>query len=67
MDEKHEINLFIRFPPGIKIPPPDRNTAAEVMVEYHDKFSAIKKKYLGDRQYWYLNLLGRHPDRNEPG
>lgn len=26
-----------------------------------------KKEYLGNRKYWYLNMIARHPDRKDPG
>lgn len=27
----------------------------------------MKKEHLQGRDYWYLNLIGRHPERTEPG
>jgi len=56
-----------RFPPNTKLPAPDRNTTIEVINEYYDRFSEVKKKHLGGRKYWYLNLIGRDPSRTEPG
>jgi hypothetical protein len=55
-----------RFPPGVERPPP-RTSPDSPLNEYFQKFARAKKRHLGDRQYWYLNLIGRHPDRTEPG
>ena len=56
-----------RVPPHVKLPPPDLNALSAPLVEFFRKFSEVKKLHLGDRDYWYLNLLGRHPERQEPG
>lgn len=54
-----------RVPPGISIP---ASGALDPRIhEYRDRFAEVKKEYMQDRQYWYLNLIGRHPDRTEPG
>jgi hypothetical protein len=26
-----------------------------------------KKEFLGDRKYWYLNMIARNPERKDPG
>ncbi|KAF8853230.1 hypothetical protein BDZ45DRAFT_629291 [Acephala macrosclerotiorum] len=54
-------------PPHVKIPPPDLSTLPAPLVEYKQKYAEVKKRYLGDRSHWYLNLLGRHPERKEAG
>ncbi|TVY80743.1 Uncharacterized protein LSUE1_G002553 [Lachnellula suecica] len=55
-------------PPDVKIPPPNLNgNLSPLIVEYFQKFSEAKKRHLRDRDYWYLNLLGRHPERKDPG
>ncbi|CZR67880.1 uncharacterized protein PAC_17779 [Phialocephala subalpina] len=54
-------------PPDVKLPPPDLSTLPAPLVEYKQKYTAAKKRHLGDRSHWYLNLLGRHPERQEPG
>jgi hypothetical protein len=56
-----------RIPPGVEKPPPTTTVIPEGVVEYQEKTKALKKKYIGDRRYWYLNLIGRHPDRLDKG
>jgi hypothetical protein len=61
-------NCLTRFPPGVKKPPlgsPDELPA--LIIEYVHKFENVKKHYLGERQYWYLNIIGRDPNRSELG
>lgn len=54
-----------RVPPGVGIP---ASSALDPRFqEYRERFAEVKKEYMQDRQYWYLNLIGRHPDRTEPG
>jgi hypothetical protein len=61
-------NSPIRFPPGVKRPPlGNRDELPAPIIEYFDKFERVKEQYLGKRRYWYLNLIGRHPERREPG
>ncbi|EXJ80278.1 hypothetical protein A1O1_08420 [Capronia coronata CBS 617.96] len=55
------------LPPGVQKPQPSDTPIPEGAVEYREKFGQIKKKYLGDRLYWYLNLIGRAPGRTEKG
>ncbi|OJI97620.1 hypothetical protein ASPVEDRAFT_37039 [Aspergillus versicolor CBS 583.65] len=57
--------VAVWFPPGNPI-----STAGVTdprILEYREKFSQVKKEHLQDRDYWYLNLIGRHPERTEPG
>ncbi|KAL2414150.1 hypothetical protein ABEF95_004986 [Exophiala dermatitidis] len=56
------VALWLR--PGVKKPRPS-GTISEGAAEYTEKFEAMKKKYLGDQPYWYLNLIGRAPGRSE--
>ncbi|RAO66336.1 uncharacterized protein BHQ10_002348 [Talaromyces amestolkiae] len=57
--------VAVWVPPGISIP---ASGALDPRIhEYRDRFAEVKKEYMQDRQYWYLNLIGRHPDRTEPG
>ena len=46
---------------------PNTDTVPEGAVELRAKFDAMKRKYLGDRRYWYLNLIGKAPERKEKG
>ncbi|OCT54501.1 hypothetical protein CLCR_00919 [Cladophialophora carrionii] len=54
------------LPPGTKKPVPS-GAVSEGAAEYREKFDALKKKYMGDRPYWYLNLIGRSPSGQEKG
>lgn len=54
-----------RFPPGKEIPI-DPNASWKIQ-EYRERFGAVKAQHLQGRKYWYLNLIGRHPERTEPG
>jgi hypothetical protein len=56
-----------RVPPGMKRPLPDLSTVSALIREYWEKFAVLKKKHMGDREYWYLNLIGRDPKRNDKG
>ncbi|QKX55455.1 uncharacterized protein TRUGW13939_02548 [Talaromyces rugulosus] len=57
--------VAIWFPPGVNLPPsPDDD---ERVVEYRRVSGEIKKQFLKGRQYWYLNMIARHPERTEPG
>ncbi|KIV88030.1 hypothetical protein, variant [Exophiala mesophila] len=53
------------LPPGIQKPP--YTTTHRGILEYRDKFDALKAKTLGDRSYWYLNLIARSPSRADKG
>jgi hypothetical protein len=53
-------------PPGVKLAGREKH-AIPFLQEYFRKFAEVKKKHLGDRQYWYLNLIGRDPERKESG
>ncbi|EXJ86487.1 hypothetical protein A1O3_03438 [Capronia epimyces CBS 606.96] len=55
------------LPPGVKKPRLSIDPLPEGAVEYQAKFDQVKKKYLGDRHYWYLNLIGRAPGRSDKG
>lgn len=55
-----------RIPPGIEKPEPP-TTATEGVFEYTTKVKQFKKKHLGDRLHWNLNLIGRMPDRSDKG
>lgn len=59
--------MLCRFPPGALLPPLDREKAGEAAWNYYSTTGRLKKKYLGDRKYWYLNILGRDPNRQDPG
>ena len=59
-------DLVRRFPPGVERPLPNLSPGSP-LNEYFEKFAQAKKRHLGDREYWYLNLIGRHPNRTEPG
>jgi hypothetical protein len=37
------------------------------VVEYRDISGRVKKQFLDGREYWYLNMIARHPERKEPG
>ncbi|KAI1609316.1 hypothetical protein EDD37DRAFT_612873 [Exophiala viscosa] len=54
------------LPPGIEKPKPAAN-APEGSVEYRRKVDELRKKHLGDRPHWNLNLIGRAPDRQDKG
>lgn len=54
------------MPPGVSIPASSSALDPRIQ-EYRDRFDEVKKVYMQDRQYWYLNLIGRHPDRTDPG
>lgn len=54
-------------PPGVEVPPRDLNTLCPLILEYMEKFSAVEKRHLGDRQHWYLWVIARDPERKEPG
>lgn len=57
--------FYNRFPPGVNLPAsPDDD---ERVVEYRKVSGGIKKQFLKGRQYWYLNMIGRDPERTEPG
>jgi hypothetical protein len=36
------------------------------MQEYLDKSHATQAYYFGGRRYWYLDMMGRNPERTEP-
>ncbi|KIW96690.1 uncharacterized protein Z519_02081 [Cladophialophora bantiana CBS 173.52] len=55
------------LPPGVEKPVNSAGPISEGAAEYRQKFDALKKKYLGDRTYWYLNLIARAPTRLEKG
>ncbi|EXJ63615.1 uncharacterized protein A1O5_11376 [Cladophialophora psammophila CBS 110553] len=55
------------LPPGVEKPVNNASPISEGAAEYRQKFDALKKKYLGDRTYWYLNLIARAPTRLEKG
>jgi hypothetical protein len=59
--------MMERVPPGMKRPLPDLSTVSALIREYWEKFAVLKKKHMGDREYWYLNLIGRDPKRNDKG
>ncbi|KIW11612.1 hypothetical protein PV08_10914 [Exophiala spinifera] len=54
------------IPPGVEKPEPP-TTATEGVFEYTTKVKQAKKKHLGDRLHWNLNLIGRMPDRSDRG
>ncbi|KAK4943429.1 hypothetical protein LTR10_016920 [Elasticomyces elasticus] len=54
------------LPPGIEKPKPAAN-APEGSVEYRKKVDELRKKHLGDKPHWNLNLIGRAPDRLDRG
>jgi hypothetical protein len=56
-----------RLPPGTKKPAPNNPDTPPGIIEYREKFDAMKHEFLGDRPYWYLNLIGRDPRRTDKG
>lgn len=55
---------LVRFPPGVDLPSsPDDDPR---VVDYRELSNRIKKQFLKDRKYWYLNIIARHPERKEP-
>lgn len=38
-----------------------------VSREYSDKFADARERHVGNRKVWFLDLIGRHPDRRERG
>ncbi|KAL4973829.1 hypothetical protein BDW66DRAFT_168303 [Aspergillus desertorum] len=57
--------VAVWFPPGLSI-----STAGATdprMLEFREKFARVKEEHLHGRDHWYLNLIGRHPGRTEPG
>ncbi|KAJ9210139.1 hypothetical protein DTO166G4_8228 [Paecilomyces variotii] len=57
--------VAVWFPPGRSIPIEDNPDPR--VKEYRDTFAQIKKQHLRGREYWYLNLIGRHPNRTDAG
>ncbi|KAL4781531.1 hypothetical protein BJX76DRAFT_335223 [Aspergillus varians] len=57
--------VAVWFPPGTSIS--TTGVTDTRILEYREKFSQVKKKHLQGRDHWYLNLIGRHPERTEPG
>ncbi|KUL82165.1 hypothetical protein ZTR_09555 [Talaromyces verruculosus] len=55
----------IWFPPGVELPASADDD--EGVVEYRAMAGKAKKEFLGDRKYWYLNMIARHPERKDPG
>ncbi|KAH8700106.1 hypothetical protein BGW36DRAFT_293006 [Talaromyces proteolyticus] len=55
----------IWFPPGVDLPASSDDD--ERLVEYRKTSGKLKKEFLKGRQYWYLNMIGRHPERSDPG
>lgn len=55
-----------RFPPGVKVPPSEPSTIPLLVADF-DRFAEAKKGHLRERDYWYLNLIGRNPERQEAG
>ncbi|KIX95940.1 uncharacterized protein Z520_08195 [Fonsecaea multimorphosa CBS 102226] len=53
------------LPPGVEKPVTSSAATSEGAAEYRRKFDALKKKYMGERTYWYLNLIARSPARLE--
>jgi hypothetical protein len=59
------LNERARFPPGVELPASADDD--ERVVEYREMAGKAKKDFLGDRKYWYLNIIARHPERKDPG
>ncbi|KAL1968079.1 hypothetical protein VTN77DRAFT_2209 [Rasamsonia byssochlamydoides] len=57
--------VAIWFPPGTA--PAEGPDADPRILEFRETFARVKKEHLEDRPYWYLNVIGRHPERREPG
>ncbi|KIW54536.1 hypothetical protein, variant [Exophiala xenobiotica] len=55
------------IPPGIEKPAFPNTTEPDGVDEYATSVDRLKKKYLGDRLHWSLNLIGRAPDRPDKG
>lgn len=58
-------NEWVRFPPGVELPASADDD--EGVVEYRAMAGKAKKEFLGDRKYWYLNMIARNPERKDPG
>ncbi|KAF5858057.1 hypothetical protein ETB97_004926 [Aspergillus alliaceus] len=55
------------IPPCVQTPVLERSILSPLVKEYLDKFSDARKRHLKDQEFWFLDLLGRHPERREPG
>ncbi|KAL4946281.1 hypothetical protein BDV06DRAFT_218610 [Aspergillus oleicola] len=53
------------FPPSISIST-DGITNPKIL-DYLGSLIPIRKEHLQGRKHWYLSLIGRHPQRTEPG
>lgn len=56
-----------RYPPGVETLFTDRDSLVAPMIELYDKFAEVKQRWLRGRQYWYMNLIARHPERRDQG
>ncbi|KAL4993148.1 hypothetical protein BDV10DRAFT_198550 [Aspergillus recurvatus] len=57
--------VAVWFPPGLSI-----STAGVTdprILGFREKFARVKEEHLHGRDHWYLSLIGRHPERTEPG
>lgn len=54
-----------RFPPGLELAASPNDDPR--IVEYREIAKKVKKEHLNGRKYWYLNIIARHPERNDPG
>lgn len=57
--------LDYRFPPGVALS--SSSDDSEAIVAFREMASRAKKTFMGDKKYYYLNMVARHPDRIEPG
>ncbi|KAI9928466.1 hypothetical protein ASPWEDRAFT_170538 [Aspergillus wentii DTO 134E9] len=57
--------VAIWFPPGVNMP--SNGPISPQLKEFREIFGAEKKRHLQGEKYWYLNIIGRHPERTEKG
>lgn len=56
-----------RYPPGVETLFLDIGSSPAWISELYGAFGEVKKRWLGNRKYWYLNLVARQPSRGERG
>lgn len=61
------IDNLARYPPDLQTLFHDPNSLPAPMLELYDVFGKAKKRWLGDRKYWYLNIIVRNPERSDRG
>ncbi|KAL1979667.1 hypothetical protein VTN96DRAFT_5394 [Rasamsonia emersonii] len=58
--------VAVWFPPDVNYIPPDIDRSWQER-EFWEAFTPVRQQHLRGRKHWYLNLLGRHPERSERG